>query len=68
MFFFSDKEIKSKISDLKGKDFKIVDSKIIKILSKSISLVKDKKEIGKSLWVSNLFFVIRVVDLKIRFS
>ena len=68
MFLSSDKETKSKTSDSKGKDSKTADSKTTKTPSKSTSSAKDKKETGKSLWVSNLSSVTRAADLKTRFS
>lgn len=68
LLFFSDKETKGKTSDTKGKDSKATDSKTTKTPSKSTSSAKDKKETGKSLWVSNLSSVTRAADLKTRFS
>lgn len=68
MLFFSDKETKGKTSDTKGKDSKATDNKTTKAPSKSTSSAKDKKETGKSLWVSNLSSVTRAADLKTRFS
>ncbi len=69
IFFSStDKEAKGKTSEAKGKDSKAADSKTTKTPSKSTSSAKDKKETGKSLWVSNLSSVTRAADLKTRFS
>lgn len=65
MFSSSDKESKGKTSEAKGKDSKAAATKTA---SKSASSVKDKKETGKSLWVSNLASVTRAADLKTRFS
>ena len=68
LFSSSDKETKGKTSEAKGKDSKSTDSKTTKTPSKSTSSAKDKKETGKSLWVSNLSSVTRAADLKTRFS
>ena len=68
LFSSTDKEAKGKTSEAKGKDSKAADSKTTKTPSKSTSSAKDKKETGKSLWVSNLSSVTRAADLKTRFS
>jgi len=68
----SDKEMKSKASDSKTtkaaeKTTKPAE-KTQKTSNKSTASTKDKKETGKSLWVSNLSSVTRAADLKTRFS
>ena len=50
-----------------GKTTKAAD-KTTKTPGKSTASAKDKKETGKSLWVSNLSSVTRAADLKTRFS
>lgn len=68
----SDKEAKGKAPDSKTtkaaeKTTKPAD-KTQKTSNKSTASAKDKKETGKSLWVSNLSSVTRAADLKTRFS
>lgn len=68
----SDKEAKGKAPDSKTtkvaeKTTKPAD-KTQKTSNKSTASTKDKKETGKSLWVSNLSSVTRAADLKTRFS
>lgn len=72
LFSSSDKETKGKASEAKGKaaDSKTTKAavKTTKTPGKSATTAKDKKETGKSLWVSNLSSVTRAADLKTRFS
>lgn len=70
------KETKSKASESKGKAAESKSTKSAdkttktpaKTPAKSTTSAKDKKETGKSLWVSNLSSVTRAADLKTRFS
>lgn len=74
------KETKSKASESKGKGAESKSTKSAdkttktpaktpaKPPAKSTTSAKDKKETGKSLWVSNLSSVTRAADLKTRFS
>lgn len=70
------KETKSKASESKGKAAESKSTKSAdkttktpaKTPAKSTMSAKDKKETGKSLWVSNLSSVTRAADLKTRFS
>ena len=72
LFSSTDKDTKGKASESKGKaaDSKTTKAadKTTKTPSKSTTSAKDKKETGKSLWVSNLSSVTRAADLKTRFS
>ena len=67
LFHFGSSE-KGKTGEAKSKDSKAADSKTTKTPGKGASSAKDKKETGKSLWVSNLSSVSRAADLKTRFS
>ena len=67
LFHFAFSE-KGKTGEAKSKDSKAADNKTTKTPGKSASSAKDKKETGKSLWVSNLSSVTRAADLKTRFS
>ena len=67
LFHFAFSE-KGKTGEAKSKDSKAADYKTTKTPGKSASSAKDKKETGKSLWVSNLSSVTRAADLKTRFS
>ena len=67
LFHFAFSE-KGKTGEAKIKDSKAADNKTTKTPGKSASSAKDKKETGKSLWVSNLSSVTRAADLKTRFS
>ena len=72
MISSTDKESKGKASETKGKatDSKSTKAtdKTTKTPAKGTTSAKDKKETGKSLWVSNLSSVTRAADLKTRFS